>query len=363
MKNEYDKILFRILSIAQYFMEGKTLKKSDLAKEFNVSEKTIQRDINNRLSSMPIKFYRGVGWKLDEKFINKKLSNIYELVIEENRLMEYLAISIANAKNVLDEASAILITAGAGMGVDSGLPDFRGDHGFWKAYPPLEKLGLNFYDMANPRWFLENAKMAWGFYGHRLNLYRTTIPHQGFQILKELINYKNNNYFIFTSNVDGQFQKAGFEENKIMECHGSIHYNQCVYKCTENVWSNEHEHIDIDLNTFLAKSRLPQCKHCGNLARPNVLMFGDFQFTNVRVNHQQLNFLSWIKQNVMKNKKIAIIEIGAGKKIPTVRNLSEDIMRQYNAKLIRINPRDYDGPKNVISIPLGGLEALSKIFQ
>jgi NAD-dependent SIR2 family protein deacetylase len=37
------------------------------------------------------------------------------------------------------------------MGVDSGLPDFRGDHGFWKAYPMYERLGLSFVDAANPR--------------------------------------------------------------------------------------------------------------------------------------------------------------------------------------------------------------------
>ena len=35
---------------------------------------------------------------------------------------------------------ALLVAAGAGMGVDSGLPDFRGDEGFWRAYPPFAAL-------------------------------------------------------------------------------------------------------------------------------------------------------------------------------------------------------------------------------
>jgi len=65
--------------------------------------------------------------------------------------------------------------AGAGMGVDSGLPDFRGDEGFWKAYPPMAKLGIRFSSMANPRWFESDPELAWGFYGHRLNLYRATV--------------------------------------------------------------------------------------------------------------------------------------------------------------------------------------------
>ena len=47
----------------------------------------------------------------------------------------------------------LLVTAGAGMGVDSGLPDFRGTEGFWRSYPPLAELGLRFEEVANPAWF------------------------------------------------------------------------------------------------------------------------------------------------------------------------------------------------------------------
>ena len=43
--------------------------------------------------------------------------------------------SIEDAAQVIVKADALLITAGAGMGVDSGLPDFRGNKGFWNAYP------------------------------------------------------------------------------------------------------------------------------------------------------------------------------------------------------------------------------------
>ena len=46
--------------------------------------------------------------------------------------------AIQSAAEAICSADALLIGAGAGMGVDSGLPDFRGDEGFWKAYPPLK---------------------------------------------------------------------------------------------------------------------------------------------------------------------------------------------------------------------------------
>ena len=61
--------------------------------------------------------------------------------------------AIRSAAEAIATADALLIGAGAGMGVDSGLPDFRGDEGFWKAYPPLKKLGISFYEMADPIWF------------------------------------------------------------------------------------------------------------------------------------------------------------------------------------------------------------------
>ena len=91
--------------------------------------------------------------------------------------------SIILAQKAWSECEAILIGAGAGMGVDSGLPDFRGKSGFWKAYPPLAKMGVEFEEMANPYWFTKNPSLAWGFYGHRLNLYQKTKPHSGFNIL------------------------------------------------------------------------------------------------------------------------------------------------------------------------------------
>ena len=85
---------------------------------------------------------------------------------------------------LIDYADGLLITAGAGMGVDSGLPDFRGSEGFWKAYPALANAGIHFQEIASPESFRSHPRQAWGFYGHRLNLYRHTLPHDGFRILK-----------------------------------------------------------------------------------------------------------------------------------------------------------------------------------
>ena len=102
------------------------------------------------------------------------------LSMDSERPIEAAAAAIKNAE-------ALIITAGAGMGVDSGLPDFRGDHGFWNAYPLYRRLGLSFVQAANPEHFERDPAFGWGFYGHRTNLYRETVPHEGFQIISKWI--------------------------------------------------------------------------------------------------------------------------------------------------------------------------------
>src|ERR1700733_9801713 len=94
-----------------------------------------------------------------------------------------LALALQRAAEVIRAADALLIGAGAGMGVDSGLPDFRGNEGFWNDYPAFRRQNLSFVELANPAWFDADPGRAWGFYGHRLNLYRATQPHDGFQRL------------------------------------------------------------------------------------------------------------------------------------------------------------------------------------
>jgi NAD-dependent SIR2 family protein deacetylase len=144
--------------------------------------------------------------------------------------------AIEQAAALITNANALVIAAGAGIGVDSGLPDFRGNAGFWKAYPALAADGTGFMDIASPAAFRRNPRRAWGFYGHRLALYRATIPHAGFGLLRKWSDALARGSFVFISNVDGQFQEAGFDPLRIDECHGSIHHMQCLAPCSEATW-------------------------------------------------------------------------------------------------------------------------------
>ncbi len=277
--------------------------------------------------------------------------------------MHQIQENLNRAAKAVKEADALFITAGAGMGVDSGLPDFRGNSGFWEAYPPIAKMGLSFSEMANPVWFDKNPKMAWAFYGHRLNLYRETVPHKGFNALLEIAKKKQYGYFVFTSNVDGQFKKAGFDEAFIEECHGSIHHFQCVKPCSSEIWDASKNKVKVDLEKFEAHQPLPVCKNCGATARPNILMFSDWSWLSHRVVEQGDRLHSWIETMLSLDAKVAIIEMGAGHAIPTVRLQSQRTFRSLNASFIRINPRDFDVPSEGIGLPFGAKEGLEKIFE
>ena len=271
---------------------------------------------------------------------------------------------IKTAKHWIEVADAVLITAGAGMGVNSGLPDFRGNEGFWKAYPIIKDLEISFANMANPKWFKSNPSLAWAFYGHRLNLYRDTVPHDGFKMLLELVKKKNNDYFIYTSNVDGQFQKAGFSEDKIVEVHGSIHHFQCIKNCKREIWNADTKPIEINMEKFEAIN-IPKCKFCSSIARPNILMFGDRRWNTKRTNEQERKYHSWISSIRNSGKKMVIIEIGAGTVIPTIRNEGNHLVGiSNNIVLIRINPKDYEVDLKVgVAIPLGGLDGIKKLLN
>ena len=261
---------------------------------------------------------------------------------------------LRRAADAIHSADALLIGAGAGMGVDSGLPDFRGNEGFWKAYPPFQGK-YHFVQLSNPFWFRNDPKLAWGFFGHRMNLYRSAIPHRGFEVLRRWGERMPHGAFVFTSNVDGQFQKAGFAEERIVECHGSIGYLQCTTPCGPAIWSSSATSIDIDMETIMARSELPTCPECGALARPNILMFGDGEWTPRRCNEQGSRYRDWLER--VAGSRIVTIELGAGQAVPTVRMQCESV----GATLIRINPREADTQHGGISLPLGAMEALARI--
>lgn len=263
----------------------------------------------------------------------------------------------------LKSADAILIGAGAGMGVDSGLPDFRGIDGLWTKVSPM-----------NGQLLEEDPASSWGFFAHCLDLFRTNSPHAGFAILKSWTEKYFPDYFIFTSNIDAHFQVSGFPEEKILEVHGSIYHHQCIKgrHCDEAIWTAAEElnnSLVFDKQSMRLQGPMPLCPTCNDLARPNVLLFGDGGWLPYRTRVQEKRFYDWVLDKKMNNKKIVALEFGAGTAVHTVRAECYKVSQC----LIRINPgeprvdkehqlnREYDRDKTAISVPLGALDAVRRI--
>ena len=270
-----------------------------------------------------------------------------------------IARALDRAAGVIAAAEGLIIAAGAGMGVDSGLPDFRGTQGFWRAYPPYARLGLDFAAMANPEWFATDPPFAWGFYGHRMNLYRHTEPHAGFAILRRWSERMPRGAFVVTSNVDGHFQRAGFPPARIVECHGAIETSQCATPCGSALFPASA--VAVDPERFRAARPLPTCPRCGALARPNVLMFGDDSWIGDRTDEQHARFHAWLGELAAARARLVVLELGAGTGVPTVRLTSDSIARRLGGTLVRVNPREPEAPPGAISLRAGAREAIERL--
>lgn len=299
--------------------------------------------------------------KLQETFLLGTLGTVRSVALRqgENTMSDELSPnSLEHAADLISQADALIVAAGAGMGVDSGLPDFRGQEGFWKAYPALGRDQVDFHSIACPEAFRTQPKRAWGFYGHRLNLYRATVPHEGFQILKSWGEKMLQGSSVFTSNVDGQFQASGFDANTIQECHGSIHHLQCLTPCCKKIWSADGFSPVVDEESCMLLSDVPTCPHCGGPARPNIMMFGDWDWVGYRQDAQDRRMENWLSGL----HRPVVVEIGAGTAIPSVRHFSHHVIHAFGGRLVRINPREFSVPSTLdVGLASGSLRALGEI--
>ena len=269
-----------------------------------------------------------------------------------------LEASLDRAAELIQQADALIIAAGAGMGVDSGLPDFRGREGFWRAYPALGRAGLDFYTVASPETFINDPALAWGFYGHRLALYRATRPHAGFDILQRWGTHVAQGARVFTSNVDGQFQRAGFDAEHVHEVHGSIHHLQCLTPCHDDIWAADGFEPEVDAAACRLLNEPPRCPRCGGVARPNILMFGDDGWLEAREQAQSRRLRQWLTAV----HRPVVVELGAGVDVATVRHFSHAVLQQWDGRLVRINPREAAVPSRLdVGLPLGALSALEAL--
>jgi len=293
------------------------------------------------------------------------------------------------------------------MGVSSGLGTFRGKAaGVWL---PLKELGIDFTEMSNPAWFAKprgkgvgTVNFAWSFWKYRYDAYSSTAPHKGYELLRQWSESRRLGGFAVTSNIDGHWLASGWQDDRVMEIHGSVHFQQCADpehpKCQSSLWKVPSLQLSIDPASNSAIDPLPACMHCGGMARPNVLMFDDCEWISHRYDEAEEHYQEFKnkihgahkakpataslsreskaarddldadssdrppqphpsqQQPVAERKesaddtgstgkpvlkqraKVVVIEIGAGTAVPSIRWESERLVREFGGHLIRFNP-------------------------
>lgn len=164
---------------------------------------------------------------------------------------------IAQLQKIIDESDNIVFFGGAGVSTESGIPDFRSVDGLynqqWK-YPPEEIISHSF--------FYKNTKEFYRFYRAKL-LPSGFKPNAAHLKLAEM-EAKGKLKAIVTQNIDGLHQKAG--SKTVYELHGSTLRNYCL-ECGEFY----DETIIAESET--TEDKLPHCKKCGGLIKPDVVLY------------------------------------------------------------------------------------------
>ena len=177
-------------------------------------------------------------------------------------------------------------------------------------------------------------------------------------------------FYAYTSNVDAHWHTAGFGPYEVHEIHGNCESWQCAERCVAERWQAPPDHrFRVDATTRLAPegeplvppsapvktgqaraadafaANWPTCVRCGGAARPAVLMFGDQSYQNDDASESAWESWRHDVMHVAKSKgyRVAILEVGCGGNVTTVRLNSETMLEEMlnegvDATLVRINP-------------------------
>lgn len=260
--------------------------------------------------------------------------------------MEEYNLRISSAKKVIQEADYIIIGAGAGLSTAAGL-EYSGEN-FRKNYREyIER--YNFQDLYSASFYpFETQEEKWAFWAKLIKLNRfNEKPLKLYQKLYNIVNKKE--YFVITTNVDGQFEKAGFDKEKLFIVQGDYGFLQCENACHNTLYYNEElveKWLKNTKNCKIPSDLVPKCPVCGKNMDMNLRKDANFVQDENWYNQSEKyeDFLNKIKEN-----KVVLLEIGVGFNTPGIIRFPFEQIVYNNLKstLIRIN-KDY--PQTMLEI-------------
>jgi NAD-dependent deacetylase len=149
-----------------------------------------------------------------------------------------------------------VVLTGAGMSTESGLPDFRSASGIWAEIDP--------YEVASIDAFRRDPTRVWSWYGPRIRSFLDVEPNPGHVALAAL-ERTGPVQAVVTQNIDTLHTRAGSED--VVEVHGSIRRAVCL-TC------GLPEPLEGVLGQ-LASTPVPACHACGEILKPDVVLFGE----------------------------------------------------------------------------------------
>lgn len=170
---------------------------------------------------------------------------------------------IARLKNEIETADCIIIGAGAGLSTAAGF-QYTGERFTKNFLDFIQKYG--FRDMYSGGFYpFETLEEHWAYWSRYIFCNRYTDVDNGtYKALLELV--KNKDYFVITTNVDHQFQKAGFEKKRLFYTQGDYGLFQCAKPCCHKTFDNKeiiHQMIAEQVDMKIPSSLVPRCPKCG----------------------------------------------------------------------------------------------------
>ena len=159
---------------------------------------------------------------------------------------------------LLQQAQRIVVFTGAGISTESGIPDFRGPKGIWKTMTPID-----FGDFVRSETV---RRESWRRKFSGPDLMATAAPNTGHIGVAKLAQL-GKLLGVITQNVDGLHQRAGVDDDQVIEVHGSANYATCL-DCHQR-----YELAPIK-QAFMQDDQLPYCQLCGGIIKTATISFG-----------------------------------------------------------------------------------------
>ena len=256
--------------------------------------------------------------------------------------MEECNSRIIQAKQAIKQADYIIIGAGAGLSTAAGL-EYSGEK-FEKDFKEfIEKYHFDNLYLASFYEF-KTQEEKWAFFAKMIKLNRyNEKPLKLYQELYEIV--KNKEYFVLSTNVDGQFYNSGFDKDKVFEVQGDYSYLQCENACHNKLYNNRdlvEQWLQNTKDCKIPSKLVMKCPVCGGNMDMNLRKDANFvQDSNwYKASKRYEDFLDKIK-----NKNVVLLEIGVGFNTPGIIRFPFEQITANNEKttLIRIN-KDYPLP-------------------